>query len=63
MPTLYSAGDALKGERIAVQAREIDKFIEVKPGSSSHRIQKTTLHGSAFCVIELPFKQVREREK
>ena len=53
----YAAGDALRAERIAVQAREIDKVI-IKKGSSSHRIQSTKLRGSAYSVIELPLRTV-----
>ena len=60
MKTYYGLGDALKADRIAVQARDIDR-IRVVEGSSEHRIQSTTLRGSAFCVIELPIKSVRER--
>jgi hypothetical protein len=55
LTTHYEQGEALLAERIAVQAREIDRAV-VKKGSSSHRIQSTKLRGSAFCVIELPLR-------
>ena len=56
----YERGDALSAERIAVEARDIDR-IRVVEGSGRHRVQSTTLRDSAFCVIELPLKSVRER--
>jgi hypothetical protein len=55
METHYQLGDALKADRIAVQAREVDRILVVE-GSGKHRIQSTTLRGSAFCVIELPLR-------
>lgn len=56
----YERGDALRADRIAVQARDIDR-IRVVEGSGRHRIQSTILRDSAFCIIELPLKSVRER--
>lgn len=55
-------GDALLADRVAVQAREIDK-VRYREGSGSHRIQFTKLRGSAYCVIELPLKAVREKKQ
>lgn len=57
----YERGDALRADRIAVQARDIDRRIRVVEGSGRHRIQSTILRDSAFCIIELPLKAVRER--
>jgi len=62
MTTHYNQGDSLKAERIVVQAREIGKIV-VKEGSSRHRIQGTTLRGSAYCLIELPLISVQKRSK
>jgi len=56
----YEHGDALKADRIAVRARDIDR-VRYGEGSHRHEIQSTTLRGSAFCVIELPLRSVRER--
>lgn len=53
----YELGDAIRADRIAVEARDI-RQIRVKPGSSNHKIQSTILDGSAYCVIELPLKSV-----
>jgi hypothetical protein len=62
MTTHYNLGDALRADRIAIQARDIDKVV-VKRGSSSHRIQSTTLRGSAYCVIELPLISVQKKSQ
>jgi len=56
----YERGDALSAERIAVQARDIDRMRLIE-GSSKHRIESTKLRNSAFCVIEVPLKSVREK--
>lgn len=53
----YEIGDTLRGERIAVEARDIDP-IRYGEGSSSHRIQFTKLRRSAYCVIEMPLKSL-----
>lgn len=55
MTTLYKEGDALQAERIAVQARRIDKG-PVAQDSSRHRIQTAKLRGSAYCVIQKPLR-------
>ncbi len=61
--TVYEKhGDALRADRIAVEAREIDKP-RYGEGSHRHKIQFTKLRGSAYCVIELPLKSVREKKQ
>jgi hypothetical protein len=62
MKVHYEFGDALKVERIAVQARDIDK-VRYGKGTHDHKIQSTTLRGSAFCIIEAPLKAVLERRQ
>jgi hypothetical protein len=62
MTEYYKLGDSLKAERIAVQARDIDK-VRVGKGTHDHKIQSTTLRDSAFCVIEVPLKAVLERRQ
>ena len=57
---LYDCGDALKGHRIAVEARDIAPP-RVVSGSGPHRIQQTKLRVSAFCVIEMPMKSRIEK--
>lgn len=59
MPEYKQFGDALRADRIAVEARDIDK-VRYGVGSASHRIQFTKLRDSAYCVIELPLKVIRE---
>jgi hypothetical protein len=57
--TLHQVGDALKAERIAAKARKIKKpQVSAKEGTSSHKIQRTTLEGTAYCVIERPLRGV-----
>jgi len=60
MTTHYNQGEALKAERIAVEARDIDPA-RVTKGSHSHKIQSTKLRGSAYCVIELPLIAVQKK--
>ena len=62
MTVYYKLGDELSADRIAVQARDIDKA-RYGTGSSSHKIQFTKLRGSAYCVIEMPLKAVLERRQ
>jgi len=58
MKIYYELGDALRADRIAIEALDIDKVL-IKEGSHRHRLQSTTLRRSAFCVIELPLRAVR----
>ncbi len=51
----YKVGDALRANRIAVEARDIDRP-RYGEGSGRHRIQFTKLRNSAYCVIEMPLK-------
>ena len=54
-------GDAIRGEKISVKARTIDKP-RVIEGSGRDKIQKTTLRGSAYCVVDLPVKWILEKK-
>ena len=56
MTLLRKAGDCLKAHRIAVQARKIEPIM-VFQMTKSHKGQKTTLKGNAYCVIETPLKK------
>ena len=53
----YEIGDTLRGDRIAVEALEIDNVRYAK-GSHRHKIQFTKLRRSAYCVIEMPLKSL-----
>jgi hypothetical protein len=57
LTTYYKEGDALRAERIAVQARRIDKGPVVR-GSSRHNIQTAKLRDLAYCVIEKPLRAI-----
>jgi hypothetical protein len=48
-------GDALVGERIIAQAREVGKPYVV-PGTSTHKIQELVMRRNALCVIDRPFQ-------
>ena len=54
-------GDILRGEKISVKARTIDKP-RVIEGSGRDKIQKTTLRGSAYCVVDLPVRWILEKK-
>lgn len=62
MTTHYNQGDAIKAERIAIEARSIAPVM-IRKGSHTHNIQSTKLRGSAYCVIELPLIAVQKRSQ
>jgi hypothetical protein len=59
-------GDALEGEQVIAQARDVGK-VRVVAGTSTHKIQETVLRRNVFCIIDRPFKlaggamQIKER--
>lgn len=57
MSTYKNPGDTLHGDRIAVSARSIEP-VTVMKRTHKHRGQFTTLRGDAYCVIEIPLKEV-----
>lgn len=48
-------GTAIAGERVIAQARSIGKSLVI-PGTSSHRIQQSTLKGNVLCVLDKAFR-------
>lgn len=62
MPVYINKDDALKGDRIAVSARQISQIV-VKTRTGSHRGQFTTLRDNAYCIIEVPYKFVLNKKK
>lgn len=50
-------GDALAGERIIAEARNIGKVLVVA-GTSTHKMQEVTLRKNVLCVIDRPFNLV-----
>lgn len=53
--TLFETGDALRGDRVAINARRIDQ-LRVIQGSGRHRTQETIARDNVYCVIEMPLK-------
>jgi hypothetical protein len=59
MPVYTDKGDALRGERIAVQAMDIGR-VRYGAGLQNHKVQFTTLHRAAYCVIEAPMQSASD---
>lgn len=55
MPTFFEIGDALRGDRVAINARRIDQP-HVIEGSARHRAQATIARDNVYCVIEMPLR-------
>jgi hypothetical protein len=53
--TYRGPGDALVGERIVAQARDMGKPYVV-PGTSTHKMQELILKRNVLCVIDRPFQ-------
>ena len=50
-------GDAIAGEQVIAQARNIGD-VRVVPGTSTHRMQEVVLKSNVLCVIDRAFKLV-----
>jgi len=61
MPELHDINDALRGERIAIEASRID-INTVMKRSHRHKGQFGTLRNNAYCVIEQPMSWVLEKK-
>jgi len=61
MPMYVNEGDALKGDKIAVQARSINT-ITVTKRTHRHKGQFAMLRDNAYCVIEIPLKVVLDKK-
>ena len=48
-------GDALQGEKVIAQARNISR-VRVAAGTSTHKIQEVVLKANALCVIDKAFR-------
>ena len=53
--------DALRADRIAVQARRIDS-VTVQKRTHRHKGQFATARDNALCVIEIPLKLVLDKK-
>ena len=61
MPEYRKLGDALRGDKIAVQARSIDTG-RVTKRTHRHQGQFATLRDNAYCVIKIPLKVVLDKK-
>ena len=59
--TLYDKGDGIKGDKITVQCR--DPHFNKPPikGTSSHKLQRGSLEGTVYCVIDKPIRSLRKK--
>ncbi len=61
MPEYSNQGDALRVNRIAVEARSISP-VTVRKMSGGHKGQFATLRNNAYCVIDIPLKWILEKK-
>lgn len=61
MPEYRNKGDALRANRIAVQARSISP-VTIKKRTHRHQGHFATLRDNAYCVIEIPLRSVLEKK-
>lgn len=61
MPEYRNPGDALRGDKIVVQAFKIDP-VRLIQQSGSHKGHRTTLRKNAYCVIDIPLKVVLDKK-
>ena len=53
MTTLFDAGDALRGYRVAITARRLSKHAVVNE-SGRHKANLIIARDNVYCVIEMP---------
>lgn len=61
MSTHRNLGDALKADKIVASARRVNP-VRVNHRTSKHRGQFIDLRDNAYCVIEIPLKQVVDKK-
>lgn len=61
MPEYRNPGDALRADKIAVQARSISK-VTYRKRTHRHQGQFATLRDNAYCVIDIPLRSVLEKK-
>lgn len=61
MPEYRNKGDALRADKIAVQARSISPITYTKR-THRHKGQFATLRDNAYCVIEVPLKSILNKK-
>lgn len=53
MTTLFNAGDALRGYRVAITARRLSNSAVVNQ-SGRHKASRIIARDNVYCVIEMP---------
>ncbi len=61
MPTLFETGDALRGDRVVLNARRISGP-RVIARSGRHEAQEIIARDNVYCVIEMPLR-VRAKDQ
>ena len=61
MPTYFNKEDALRGDRVAINARRLSRPLVIAM-SGRHEAQAIVARDNVYCVIEQPLK-VRPREQ
>lgn len=61
MPVYCNLGDALRADKIAVEARSINRVTYSKR-THRHQGQFATLRDNAYCVIEIPLRSVLDKK-
>lgn len=60
MTILHEMGDGIKGDKITVQCRDYH-FGKPIEGTSSHKLQRGSLEGTVYCVIDKPIRSLRKK--
>jgi hypothetical protein len=61
MTTLFEAGDALRGDRIAINERRVSRP-RVVQRSARHNAQELVARDEVYCVIEMPLSARPKRQ-
>lgn len=62
MPTtLFDPGDAIRGDRVVINARRLGDRIVIA-GSGRHQTQHIIARDNVYCVIEMPLR-ARPRQR
>lgn len=55
MPTLFDRGDALRGDRVVINARRLSR-VRIIASSARHEAQEIIARDNVYCVIEMPLR-------
>jgi hypothetical protein len=61
MPEYRNKGDAIRADRIAIEARNINT-VTIHKRTHKHRGQFAIARDNAYCVIEIPLKSVLNKK-